>query len=197
MIDLKRKTVKVIAKSSQNLAQVVANTSFEFWERKDFRLYTNFETLDRTEQDRMFNELEVSVLSLFELQLEHVDTSTKDEQKLVFSALQKDLPAAFLQIMSDAGVEKKYLDVWQKLIDMRLSEYRNDFQTAINESQKLPAFKKGEEELRNAWARIETITIDCLRHLRRGKVEKDDPLWKLIRKWLISLDAQLTPIVKL
>lgn len=53
---------------------------------------------------------------------------------------------------------------------------------------------KKDDSLRTIWARIETITIDCLSHIRRGDVKEDDPLWKLLRKWIITLDAQLTPL---
>ncbi|KKP27665.1 MAG: hypothetical protein UR15_C0034G0010 [Parcubacteria group bacterium GW2011_GWA2_31_28] len=48
-----------------------------------------------------------------------------------------------------------------------------------------------------AWARIETITIDCLIHIRRGKVEKDDPLLKLLRQWLLNFNSNLMPLEKL
>jgi len=53
------------------------------------------------------------------------------------------------------------------------------------------------EDLKKTWVRIETITIDCLTHIRRGKVEKDDPLWKLIRKGLTTVDGKLTPMASL
>lgn len=195
-MDIKHETAKLLAKSSKNLAQVVASSSFEFWQRKDFRLYVNFGSLSQTEQDRMFNELELSVLGLFILHIDQLLENAQNEKKIVFSALQKDLPTGFLQLFVDLGIEKKFIDQWKMLINMRLSEYRRDVKIALKESAKMPEFKK-EEALRYAWARIETITIDCLSHLRRGKVEKDDPLWKLLRKWLITLDAQLSPIVKL
>lgn len=187
--------VEMLAKSAKNLAQLVANSSYEFWQRKDLRLYVDFGNLSQTEQDRMFNELELTILGLFTLHFEHaLSIAEKKEHKIVIESLQKELVPAFLQLFVDLGIEHKYIEEWKTLIAMRFKEYRKDFKTAIKESSKWEEFKGDEETLKVAWARIETMTIDCLTHIRRGKVEKDDPLWKLLRKWLISLDAQLNPI---
>lgn len=195
-MDLKKETAKLLSASSRQLAQIVASTSFEFWERKDFRLYVEFESLTQTEKDRMFNEFEVSVLGLFLLHFDNVLESTPhEEQKIVFKILRDHLAADFMQIMADLGIEKEHLAIWQKLIDMRIKEYREDFKLALSESKNWNELK-GDEPMRRNWARIETITIDCLSHIRRGKVEKGDPLWKLIRKWLISLDVHLLPLTK-
>lgn len=196
-MNIKKETAKLIAGASKNLAQVVASSSFEFFQRKDFRLYVDFNNLSKLEQDRIFNELELSVLGLFILSFDHViETTSVPEQKIVFSSLQKDLPSAFLQIFVELGIEKKFIDQWKTLIDMRLSEYRKDMKTALEESSKWREFKNEKQSQAN-WAQIETITIDCLSHIRRGKVEEKDPLWKLLRKWLITLYAQISPMSKL
>lgn len=197
MKDIKRETAKLLVGASQNLAQVVASSSFEFWQRPDFRLYVNFGNISQTEQDRMFNELEVSVLGLFILHLDHaVLEADQEERRIVFSALQNDLASGFLQVHSDAGVEKKFVDQWNTLIEIRLKEYREDFKTALSESSKWKEFKDEREKMKISWARIETITIDCLTHIRRGDVKEGDPLWKLLRKWFITLDAQLYPLTQ-
>lgn len=195
MKDIKGEIAKVISLSSQNLAQFVAGSAFEFWQRKDFRLYVNFENIPRTEQDRIFNELELSIIGLFILKFDHTLSTAKDEQKVVISALKKDLAPAFMQILADAGVEQKFIDQWDYLIDMRLKEYQKDLKIALKESSSWEELK-GDEDMRIAWARIETITIDCLSHVRRGDVKEGDPLWKLLRKWFITMDATLNPITQ-
>lgn len=198
MINLKHETAKLLAGASHNIAQMIAGSAFEFWQRKDFRLYVNFGNISQTEQDRMFNELEVSLLGLFMLQFDNAVESVKEEEKkLVFKSFQKDLPSAFLQLFAENGVEKKYIDIWEKLIDMRLKEYREDQKSAIKESSKWKEFQGDREEIKIQWARIETITIDCLSHLRRGEVKKEDPLWKLLRKWFMNLDTELSPMMNL
>lgn len=184
--------------SGKNIASLVASSSFEFWERKDFRLYVNFNSLDRTEQDRIFNELEVSVVGLFTLHLDDaILITTAKEQKIVLNLLKESISSGFLQMMSDLGIENKFLKEWKILIDIRIDEYKKDFKTAVKESSNWKELKNEDEEMKLAWSRIETITIDCLTHIRRGDVKKEDPLWKLLRKWFITLDSQLAPIAKL
>lgn len=196
-MNIKSETVKLIAGASKNLAQVVASSSFEFFQRKDFRLYVDFNNLSKLEQNRIFNELELSVLGLFILNFDHaIETASAPEQKIVFSSFQKDLPSAFLQIFTELGIENKFIDQWRELIEMRLTEYRKDLKIALEESSKWKEFENEKQSQAN-WAQIETITIDCLSHIRRGNVEKTDPLWKLLRKWLITLYAQLAPIASL
>lgn len=197
MIDYKKETTKMIAGASKNLANFVAGQSFEFWERKDFRLYIEFSKLPKVEQDRIFNELEVSLLGLFILHLDNLSQNTDEAKKLVFNALKTDLPMAFVQIMADLGIEEKYLNQWKVLIDIRLKEYREHLKITLNEFTKIPELQGEDEEAKYIYAIIQTITIDCISHIRRGKVEKNDPLWRLLRKWLISVDANLAPMASL
>lgn len=186
---------RMLHESGKGIAQLAANSAFEFWQRKDFRLYVDFPHLSQTEQDRMFNEFEVSVLGLFYLQLEGAMAETDKDYAVVLRIIRDEMVDGFLEIMSEAGVEKRYVKQWKVLIDMRLKEYQEDLKLAKKESSKWDEFK-GDEDARMVWARIETITIDCLSHIRRGDVKEGDPLWKLIRKWLVTLDTQLHPIIE-
>lgn len=190
MKDYTKDIVEMMTGAGRNLAQVVASSSFDFWQRKDFRLYVNFENITQTEQDRMFNELEVTILGLYTLHLDYALLVTAKDYRIVIQALQKEIVSGFLQLFLDSGVEQKFVKQWKMLIDMRFKEYREDYNTALKKSLFMKEFKR-EEELRIAWARIKTMTIDCLTHIRRGKVEEKDPLWSLIRKWLITLDTSL------
>jgi len=197
MKNLKYESAKLISQSANNLVKVIPSASFEFWQRKDFRLYVEFKNLPQIEQDRIFNELEISLLGLFILHLENaILTTNSPEQRLIYSSLKGDLVPSFLQLFQEQGIEKKYINQWNILIDMRLKEYRQDYMTAYEETKNLSELKEGKEFLKIAWARIETITIDCLKHIKRGKTEADDPLWQLLRKWIISLDSQLSGLTK-
>lgn len=191
-----KEIITMLTGASKNLAQVVASSSFEFWQRKDFRFYVAFETISQTEQDRMFNELEVSLLGLFTLFFDDLVSSSEKEQKKVLQTLRDDLRYGFLELFLELGVEKKFIKTWEKLIDMRFMEYRKDFKSALQESEKWEEFKKDIKNQR-VWARVETITIDCLSHIRRGDVKETDPLWKLLRKWFVSFEAMINPITEL
>lgn len=184
---------EMLQQASKNLANVVANSSFEFWQRKDFRLYVDFDNISSVEQDRMFNELEVSVLGLFHLHFDNAIQNGNAEQKVVLTFLKKAVSESFLELFRDLGLDEKHIKEWERLIDLRFKEYRKDIKIALKESSTWEEFGR-DDTLRDTWARIETITIDCLTHLRRGNVEEGDPLWKLLRKWLMTLDATLHPI---
>lgn len=182
----------LLKESAKNLAQIIASSSFEFWERKDFRLYVAFENLTQIEQDRIFNELEVSVLGLFVLHLDYVIETIPKEHRQLFKNLQNDIISSFLGLFSELGVEKKFIKQWELLIDLRLKEYRQDFITAVKEFDiKEEAWEDG---LQMIVVVIETIAIDCMTHIRRGNPEKDDPIWKLLRKWFMTLDAPLVSL---
>ncbi len=187
---------KMMSKAGKHLAQMAANSAFEFWQRKDFRMYVEFQNLNQVEQDRIFNELEVSVLGLFILEVDNAIDTGEKEHKVVLSLLQKEVVVGFLTLFSDAGVEEKYIKQWEILIDMRFKEYRDNLKTALFESKKWKEFKN-DEQVRMQWAVIETITINCLRYIRRGDVKEDDPLWELLRKWFITLYAPIRQIVEL
>jgi hypothetical protein len=190
------KTLALFMETGKSLAQIVASSSFEFWQRKDFRLYVDFNNLPQSEQDRMFNELEVSVIGLFTLTLDYASKTSQKKIKKLFSSLRKELVASFLDLFTEVGIEKKFVNQWEELIDMRLKEYRHDFKTAYIESGRDKSLVD-DEEIRSTWARVETITIDCLSHIRRGEIEEEDPLWKLLRKWFIALQASVNPVIEL
>lgn len=190
MDDIKNESAKILADATTGLIKVIENTSYEMWQRKDFRLYLDFDKLSQTEQDRIFNELQVSVLGLFYLHLEYVVINSIDSQRKVIKALNNDIVPAFLNLYIDLEVEKVFVDQWEKLINIRLTEYKKDYKMALKESLNMNEFRN-KEELRIVWARIETITIDCLTHIRHEKVEEKDPLWKLLRKWFQTLDTML------
>jgi len=196
MSTISKQTAELLLKSSESLAQSIPVIAFEFWQRKDFRILVDFFRLSRTEQDRMFNELEVSIIGLFDLYLAYINSIAPPEYKKMVEIVQKELIGSFLAFMSKNGVEKKYIEIWEKLIEIRLKEYWQHYKISLKEAAAWKEFKD-DNVLRVNWARIETITIDCITHIRRGKVKKGDPLWKLLRKWFIDFNAKLLPLEKL
>ena len=197
MVNIKKEIPKMFVGIGKNLAEVIAGQAFEFWQRKDFRLYVEFDKLSQTEQDRLFNELEVSVIGLFIIHLDSAIEKVDKSFRPVLQMLQREITLGFVDLLSSTGIDKKYVTQWSALIELRLKEYREDFKIALKESEKMKEFKE-DEELRSTWAIIETITIDGLTHIRRGDMKADDPLLKLLRKWLITLDTTIMhPIAKL
>lgn len=180
--------------SAGKISESVASFAFDVWQRKDFRLYVNFPNITQTEQDRIFNELEVSILGLLILKIDYFISEEDKEFAKVLLYFRSKLIEGFLNIFRNLKVEEKLVKQWEKLIDLRLKEYKEHFAIAIKESAKAPEFKKDKQYLRIDWARIETITIDCLSHIRRGRIEENDPLWKFLRKWFIDLEGKFSPL---
>lgn len=197
MTNLKKEIARMMLEAGENIAKMIASESHQLWQRKDFRMYVDFDNLSQTEQDRIFNELEVSLIGLYVLRLDQALIDASEEKTIAFRGLKASIQEGFLKLLEDTGLENKHVKQWEKLIDIRLKEYRKDLKIALKESLNDPQFKGKDSDLRPTWARIETIMIDCLTHIRRGEIEENDPLWKFLRKWFITLDVRLTPLTKL
>lgn len=191
---LNKEIAEMLDYTAEKLAESVASFAFDVWSRKDFRLFVNFPNISQTEQDRIFNELKVSILGLLILKFDDGISRKDKEFGLMLEYFENKLIDGFLNLFRNLKVEERFVKQWKKLIDMRIAEYRNHYEVALKESRKMKEFVKNEESIRISWARLETITIDCLTHIRRGNVEEKDPLWKFLRKWFISLESKLAPL---
>ncbi len=179
------------------LANVVAQTSFMLYQKEDFRKMVTFDKISQTEQDRIFNELQVSFLGLLVLYLENLDFEIKDAKVSISPKLLRDsLVEGFLNIFKEIGIEEKFIKLWDQLIEMRLKEYHEDYQLLTKETKGMEQFKKEGEGIHKKWLRVETITLDCLSHIRRGKLKPKDPLRKCLLEWFGSTEALFSNTIK-
>lgn len=182
----------------QSLAEIIAKISLLLYQKEEFRKLIEYDAISRTEQDRIFNELQVSFLGLMILYLENLDKDLKSQLKtnLSIPKIIDSLISGFLTMYRELGVNEQLIKMWNSLIEMRLTEYREDFQIALNESKNLPNFKKGNEGLAVRWARTETITIDCATHIRKGKFPLKDPIRECLMEWFINTESIFADTVK-
>lgn len=177
------------------LANVVAKVSFMIWQKEDFREMISFDKISQTEQDRIFNELEVSFLGLFYLYLDNLSSQLENqEEKELVEQLKPALRKGFISMYEDLKIEEKYITIWKELINMRFEEYEKDFNALMKEGAKMKKLKDG--KIRLFWARVETITLDCLQHIRRGKLELKDPLRKYLQDWVVNIDKIYSDAIK-
>lgn len=170
-----------MSRSASEIAEFIAQASYNVWVSSEFRKIISFDSLSQIEQDRIFNEIEVTLLGVVMLKAEeHL------KPQVAYTVAQ-----AFLDILSKVNLQTKYVDGWRQLIALRFDEYKKDYEIALKESESIKDFEKEDEKIKNAWARIETLTIDSLSHIRRGKVRKNDPLWSFLRIWLAAIDVTL------
>ncbi len=166
------------------LAQAAASAAFHLFKDKPFRKLAGFDRLSQTEQDRIFNELVVAYLVLFMLVFEAPDLRVAGEQRGYLAGVNKKIPPAYVKNLKDLGIEAKYLQDWEKLINMRYEEYardRHDVRAAAMEleskerSLNIDTLSKIQILLP-----VQTVAIGCHDHICRGKTAGKDDLFKLI-----------------
>ena len=183
-------------KLGDNIAQIVPEVSYLLWQKPEFRDLIDFNTINQAEQDRIFNELEVSFLGLFHLYLENLIVQIDDPKDSdMLAGIKSSLTEGFLSIMKGLGIQEEFIKQWSDLIEMRLKEYQTGFKYLMENSNNIKEFEKNEGQ-KVVWARIETVTIDCISHIRRGKMDEKDPLKKYLKEWLAGVDQLFAEEIK-
>jgi hypothetical protein len=166
------------------LAQAAASAGFHLFKDKRFRKLAGFDRLSQTEQDRIFNELVVANLVLFMLVFEAHDLRVADEQRGYLAGVTKRIPQAYVQNLKGLGIEAKYLQDWQKLIDMRYEEYardRHDVRAAAMELEsKERSLNMDTLSKIQVLVPVQAVAIGCHHHICRGKTAGKDDLFKLL-----------------
>ena len=168
--------VKIVLQSSRSAFRVFRN--------EDFRAELNFYTLSQQEQDRIFNELEVTAFVQIYFQTETLIKFHEDSFKHYLKMIKENLKLAHQNILKSSGVEDEHLLTWNKLIDMRLDEYRKDFNEHRSE---LPNVEE-----HNPW--ILVTAVGGYDHITRGRGKPEDPAYRRIVKWLFKLSDDTNKI---
>jgi len=180
-------SARMMAAALVTAAQHAAMAEFT---NRDFRTLAGFSGLIQTEQDRIFNELVVATLTVFMLTLEAPDVRFGDDEeskamRTFFPYVREEIPRAHGRSLADNGVERKYVDIWRKLLTMRYEEYSKDKQEVRW------AAMQSETHLTNdtlsdiqVLLPVQTVAIGCHRHICRGKIQGKDELFKHIIRWL-------------
>jgi len=166
------------------LAQAAASSAFHLFRDKKFRKLAGFNRLSQTEQDRIFNELVVANLVLFMLVFEAPDLRVGDESRGYLAGVKNRIPQAYLQNLKELGIEAKYLQDWEKLIDMRYEEYSRDRHDVRAAAMELES-KEGSLNMDTLskiqmLVPVQAVVIGCHDHICRGQTKGKDDLFKLI-----------------
>lgn len=189
-------TTKVLAR--QLAHNVVAQKSTSLWHESSFRKLVGFNKITNKEQDRIFNELEMTALGYLLLFLDERLMDKKDDREFVVYINTRELMVEeFLSLMEDAGLTHYHLSLWRSLIKERMKEYKSDTDFIMKESSEWEVFQGKDRVLMPTWARIVTVSASSLRYIRKNdKTSLEDPLWTCLRRWLISLEVDIIRSIK-
>jgi hypothetical protein len=166
------------------LSQAAASAGYQLFKDKQFRKLADFGRLSQTEQDRIFNELVVANLVLFMLVFEAPDLRVVNEYRDYLAGLKKRIPQAYVQNLRGLGIEAKYLQDWEKLIDMRYEEYARDKHdvraAAMEVESKERSLNMDALSKIQILVPVQTVAIGCHRHICRGETKGKDDLFTLI-----------------
>jgi len=165
-------------------SQAAASTAFRLFKDERFRKLADFNRLSQTEQDRIFNELVVANLVLIMLMFEAPDLRLADESRDYLVEVKKRIPQAYVQNLRDLGIEAKYLQDWEKLIDMRYEEYARDKHDVRAAAMELES-KERSLDMKSLskiqmLVPVQTVAIGCHHHICRGETKGKDALFQLI-----------------
>lgn len=167
---------------AQKITEKIADSAFKVIQKKKFRKMAGFSGLSQTEQDRIFNELLVNGLSLAILIFRTVKERSSGEKRSYFNELQMEMASAYPNWLKELGTDVKFVEKWKGLIKMRCDEYEKDFKEYKKE---LPDPQKA-----NPWVHI--VSIGCHHHIRRGKTDEKDPMFKFVIEWISGLSEMIS-----
>lgn len=177
--------------TAENLVKWVQQEAYKIFLNRKFRQILEFEKLPQTEQDRIFNELVVSSLLIMMLTLEAPDINAPEAIKDFLLEIKEEIPKKHLQSLKDLGIENNYRQDWEKLIQMRYHEYQEN-RLGMREAAMELTSKESPlttEKLRDIGLLLppQVVGMGILSHIRRGKIEENDPLNKIILRWVGDL----------
>lgn len=172
-----------IVKETAELAGKVFNDNH-------FQKMAKIKELDQEEQDRIFNEVQVSGLVYCIIFIEQRRQYLNENRSVLWRDVIEKIPKTFCGWLSELGVEKEYVNIWEKLIDLRLREY----QEGIFEMKNVLKKKLDDdprENIKEIFYSLESVAIGGMLHITRGKAEPDNPLKRHMMTWLGVLQENL------
>jgi hypothetical protein len=188
---------KPITAVSDHLLDKLIFSAFHVFNDSQFRKKANFENSSQAEQDRIFNELEVSSVCLCLFAIEQRESIIGNRDFHFWKEVGEYLPESLKLRLQGYGVDEENATLVKKLIKMRRDEYEkitDNLSDYIDSDEK---FRDIRNRLsKDILARANSIAVGTVDHIRRGKLKKGDELIKYFHSWLIPLDLKITKFIK-
>lgn len=166
------------------LDRAASQNALQIYNNPKFCRRASLENLEKIEQDRILNELLVTNIVLLMITLESNDLRINEELKEYFLLVKDSLPKAHCRQLAALGIEKEYLDIWDKLINLRYEEYSNNKNEVREASMQFEADKKeltirDLEDIQSILP-LQTTAFGCFTHICRGKTKGKEELLKFL-----------------
>lgn len=186
--ELKNLSIDEIAnRTAEGLVKFGQHHAFKLFSNRKFREILTFDKIPTLERDRIFNELLLSSIILTIFVLEAPDINAPEDLKNYFQNLKERIPKKLIDEFKKLGTEEKYLRDWRELIQMRYDEYKEDKLGMRNAAMEMEAKEANltVDKLKEIQLILpaQTVALGTISHIRRGKVEENDPLNKIIFQW--------------
>lgn len=168
----------------KNITETIANDSFRLFRDNKFRKLVDFEAKEQTEQDRIFNEIVVSGISLAVLMfdtLAKINERNNEKAEQFFLHAKMEMRNYYCNWLKSMGVDNNLTDIWKKLIDLRVAEYQKDKERYL---------KKEDLTKGNIWQHI--VAIGGYDHITRGKGEPEDELFKIFIHFIDKMAQEIS-----
>ncbi len=168
---------------ARNAVLFGCNKALKIFRDDKFRKLMKFEKINEDEQNRIFNELTVTNLVFLMLFLDQRqrEAGVADVQEY-FHSLRQTVPEYFRGFMRRIKIPEEFAKIWDKLVVLRYEEYEKD---RLEVRQEFLVHENLNDLATEPQVIIfQTIAFGLYRHLVRGKLKKDDPLYHFIQPYL-------------
>ncbi len=173
------------------IVKETAELAGEVFNEPQFQELSKEKELDQEEQNRIFNEVQVTGLVYSMLFIEQRRQFLDENRAILWREVINKIPDTFCAWLVEIGIEQQYIDVWRKLIDLRLREYKEARFGVRDILEEELRDEEGSDNIKDVYYCLEGVAIGSTLHIMRGKMKRDDFLRRHMKTWLVVLQQDL------
>jgi len=172
------------------IVKETAESGRKVFDDSQFQELAKVKYLDKEEQNRIFNEIQVTGIVYSMIFTEQKRKYLNENRANLWREVVEKIPEAFYIWLSELGIESKYIDIWKKLINLRLKEYQKGMIEMKNIFKKDLAAEPN-ERIKEFFYSLQTVALGGALHIARGEIKSNDPLKKHMVAWIRALHTDL------
>ena len=172
------------------IVKETAESGRKVFDDSQFQELAKVKYLDKEEQNRIFNEIQVTGIVYSMIFTEQKRKYLNENRANLWREVVEKIPEAFYIWLSELGIESKYIDIWKKLINLRLREYQKGMIEMKNIFRK-DLVDEPSERIKEFFYSLQTVALGGALHIARGEIKSNDPLKKHMVAWIRALHTDL------